>query len=129
MRTFAAAQKDRLESRYTSDDMPDLEGNTVAEARTILSSRGGKKAARLALRDLYQAWQRHPEGWLPTAQIRAPLRVLNSMTLAGLIEKGEGSRDINDFRSADQHLEGQHHTWRYRLSQMGRDIAQEAVAR
>lgn len=122
MRTFAAAQKDRLESRYTSDDMPDLEGNTVEEARTILSSRGGKKAAKWALRDLYHAWQRYPNGWLPTAQIGAPLRVLNSLVLTGLIEQDEDARDINDIQSANQS-----HTWRYRLTPLGRHMGQKAA--
>lgn len=122
MRTFAARQADLLTRRYTEDDLTQETGETVESARRILVSAGGRKAAKLAIRDLHRASVQFRDGWLPTAQIGAPLRVLQSLALTGVIEKRESAA----FPETEAQLaanQGRRHAWHYRLTEMGRDIA------
>lgn len=110
MRTFAARQRDLDERRY-DDDAPDADPTTSEGARQILSSRGGKKAARIALAELWQTAKQWREGYLPTARISAPLRVLLALERAGLIEVAEDDRGM---------------ALRYRLTSTGVQMAAKA---
>lgn len=123
MRTFAARQADLDTKRYADTDLNvEEDGMTVESAKKILVSAGGRKAAKLAIRDLHDASIKFRDGWLPTAQIRAPLRVLQSLVLTGLIEKADSA----DFPMTEAQLvenAGRAHAWRYRLTAMGKSIA------
>lgn len=127
MKTFAQAQKDKLESRYTSDTMPDVDGTTIKGAKAILSSRGGKKAAKHALASLYKASVDFREGWLVTAQINAPLRVLQALVCTGLIEQNDNAAEFPMTESQYAFNQGRSHVWRYRLTDFGKQIAKERL--
>ena len=123
MKSYADAQRHKKE--YENEkDMANLTGETKEEAKIILSSQGGKQAAKLAIATLYKASQDFREGWLATARINAPLRVLRSLELTGLIESQqqasfpttEGEYALNQGRS---------HVIKYRLSEFGKKVAQE----
>jgi len=130
MRTFAASQKDKMESRYSSDTaLPNVDGKTKAGAKEILSSRGGKKAASHATANLWEAANKFSGGWLTTAKVNAPLRVLEALETAGLVEKAEDI-DLNKIQSSEDYLgfESRGHAWRYRLTDFGKKVASEVAA-
>lgn len=92
MRTFAARMRDIEERRY--DDVPEADPTTSEGAKAILGSRGGKKAARLALATLWEAAKEWQQGYLPTARINAPLRVLDALHTIGLVEPADDDRGV-----------------------------------
>lgn len=92
MRTLAARQRDLAEARY--DDAPDADPETVEGAKAILASRGGKKIAKVALGQFWDAARQWSGGYLPTAVLSAPLRVLLSMETMGLIERADDDRGV-----------------------------------
>ena len=123
MKSYADAIRHKRE--FENDkDMANLKGDTVEEARTILTSHGGKQAAKHALATLHQASIKWKEGWLPTAQINAPLRVLKALELTGVIESQqqaafpmtEGEYALN---------QGRAHSIKFRLTALGKKIAKE----
>lgn len=127
MRTFAARQADLSTRRYTEDELANETGETVESARRILVSAGGRKAARHAIRDLHRASVQFRDGWLPTAQIGAPLRVLQSLVMTGVIEKADSAA----FPETEAQLaenDGRTHAWRYRLTDTGRAMARAKIA-
>lgn len=93
MRTFADRQKDLAENRYDAEDLS-IDPTTPNGAKALLSSRGGKKAAQLALSTLWEAKKQWREGWLPTAKINAPLRVLEALHTIDLIEQANDDRGV-----------------------------------
>lgn len=125
MKTFASAQKDRLEGRYTTDDMKDVDGTSKEGAKKILSSRGGKKAAQHAIATLYAASIKYPQGYLSTAVINAPLRVLQALERTGLIEQAEDNQPMPVTTEEYQKYEeaGLKWAWRFRLSEFGKQVA------
>lgn len=92
MRTFAARQRDAEESRYDTSGAADPA--TVEGAKAILSSRGGKKIAKVALGQFWDAARQWSEGYLPTAVLSAPLRVLLALETMGLIERADDDRGV-----------------------------------
>lgn len=92
MRTFAARQRDVMESRYDTSGAADPA--TAEGALAILSSRGGKKIAQVALGQLWEAAQQWADGYLPTAVLSAPLRVLLALETTGLIERAKDDRGV-----------------------------------
>lgn len=127
MRTFAAANRDRMENRYAVDDvLPEADGKTPAGAKTILASRGGKKAARHATATLWEASRKHREGFMPTARINAPLRVLEALETAGLIERAQDGG--HSPATAEEYLEDTTRRGvaiRFRLTEFGLRVAAE----
>lgn len=122
MKSYADSIRHKREFE-NEKDMANLKGETKEEARIILTSHGGKQAAKHALAELYAASVKWPQGWLPTARIPAPLRVLKSLELTGVIESEqeasfpmtEGTYALNQGRS---------HVIKYRLTALGKQIAQ-----
>ena len=92
MRTFAARRRDIAEARY--DDAPDADPEMADGAKAILASRGGKKIAKVALGQLWDAARQWSEGYLPSAVISAPLRVLLALETMGLIERAQDDRGV-----------------------------------
>lgn len=123
MKSYADALRQKNE--YENDSrMSNLTGRTKDEARIILTSRGGKNAAKLALADLYAAYVQFPDGWLVTARIRAPLRVLNALELTGLIERAEGTASFPT--NVAEYEANRSHAYKYRLTEFGRQVANES---
>jgi hypothetical protein len=91
MRTFAQRQIDLAERRYQSFG-EGADPKTDEGAMLIIGSRGGKAAAKVAVAELWKASQEWTEGWLPTAKISAPLRVLEAMETLRLIERADDDR-------------------------------------
>jgi hypothetical protein len=104
MRTFAARQRDMDEARY--EDAPaETDPKTITGAKTILSSRGGKKAAKIALAQLWRAANNWEQGYMPTATLNAPLRVLEALETMSLIERADDDRGVAiRFRLTDKGL-------------------------
>lgn len=94
MRTFAARQAELNERRYSDDasDTRHYDHTTQEGARAILSSRGGKKAAQIALAQLAAQAREPGEGFLPTARLSAPLHVLYALQTIGLIIEADDNR-------------------------------------
>ncbi len=91
MRTFADKQNDQSSGRYdTGND--NLDPSVPADAKAILVSRGGQKAAKIALSELWKQANEAGQGYLPTARISAPLRVLIALETAGVIERATDDR-------------------------------------
>ena len=106
MRTLADRQRDITESRYDTSGAADPK--TVEGAKAILASRGGKKIAKVAIGQLWDAAGRWYDGYLPTAVISAPLRVLEALETIGLIERADDDRGV---------------AIRFRLTQIGINLA------
>lgn len=70
----------------------DLDPTTQEGAKAMLSSRGGKKAGQIAIAELWKATRIYNAGYLPTARISAPLRVLLALETLGLIERANDNR-------------------------------------
>jgi ketopantoate reductase len=117
MRTLAAKLNDTGTSRYQGDQSRDLDPKSLADAKKILSTAGGAKAAKLAIAELWKQAQAVGGGWLPTARLSAPLRVLQSMVTIGVLEQ------------ADDNEERQTVAFRFRLNERGLDAAVAASAR
>ena len=93
MRTYADRQQDVGQGRYAlSSDTRDFDPTTLEGAKAILSVAGAKKAAKFALNDLWKQAQEPGQGYLPTARINAPLRVLQALETLGMIEKAQDDR-------------------------------------
>jgi hypothetical protein len=88
MRTLADKQEDRASGRYASGAV-DIDPSTPAGAKTMLSTLGGSKAAKIALGELRGV---EGQGYLPTARISAPMRVLVALETMGLIERANDDR-------------------------------------
>lgn len=91
MRTFAARQRDLQETRYEGTPM-EVDPKTTAGAKATLATRGGKNAARVAIKELWAAACQWSSGYLPTAKISAPLRVLEALETMGVIERADDDR-------------------------------------
>lgn len=91
MRTFADRQAERDSGRYASEET-DIDPSTLAGAKAMLSSTGGQKAAKIALAELWKQANEAGQGYLPTARISAPLRVLIALETAGVIERATDDR-------------------------------------
>lgn len=115
MRTFAARERDLAESRYQADaeDTRHHDPSTAEGAIAILKSKGGKAAAQHALGALWRQANQPGEGYLPTAQIPAPLHVLRALQRSGLIKEADDERG---------------RAIRFRLSTDGVQIAAQAAA-
>lgn len=113
MRTFAQRQIDIAERRYQSME-EGADPKTDLGAMLIISSRGGKAAAKVAVNELWEAANTWPDGYLPTARISAPLRVLEAMETLRMIERADDDRGV---------------AIRFRLSMTGLKLAKAAVQR
>lgn len=92
MRTYADRERDLSEGRYASDadDIEQHNPRTPEGAKAILASRGGKKAAQLALAAIWKAHKADTIGKrkaLFREHIPAPFRVLRALETMGLIEE------------------------------------------
>lgn len=116
MRTFADKQRETAERRYGDDatDTRKYDPEIAAEAKMILSSQGGKKAARFAIKDMWDQADRPGQGYLPTARLRAPLHVLRAMETLGIVERATDDRGV---------------AIRFRLTEAGRRMARAAEQR
>lgn len=117
MRTLAAKMKDASQHRYESDQSRELDPAKPADAKKMLAAAGGAKAAKLAIKDLWAQAQKYGEGWLLTARINAPLRVIEALVTLGVFEQA----DDNDERETV--------AFRYRLTEIGLRHAITAGAR
>jgi hypothetical protein len=110
MRTFAARQNDTAAARY-EDDGETLDPTQPNDAKRMLSTRGGAKAAKIALAELWAQANEAGQGYLPTARLSAPLRVLTALETIGVIERADDDRG---------------NAIRFRLSSYGLDMALQA---
>ncbi|MBL4929372.1 hypothetical protein [Fuscibacter oryzae] len=96
MRTFAAHQRDQDQGRYDDEDQLGMQHDPTTRdgAMAILSSRGGKKAAQIAILTLWRAAKDWRDGYMPTARIGAPLRVIQALENIGLVEVAEDDRGM-----------------------------------
>lgn len=106
MRTIADKQRDVETSRYEAEG--DHDPLTPSGARAILKSAGGSKAAKLAISDMWAQAKKPGQGYLPTARISAPLRVVQALATVGVAERADDDRGVS---------------FRYRLTEMGLDMA------
>jgi len=110
MRTLAASMSDSASYRYLGDQSHDLDPTIPAEAKRILASAGGAKAAKRAISQLWEQSKQHGQGYLPTARLDAPMRVLMALTCLGVLEV------------ADDNAERQTIALRFRLTDKGLDM-------
>ncbi len=87
---------------------------TAKGARLILQSHYGKRAAKIAIAELWRQSHEIVGGWLPTARIGAPLHVLVALETVGVTERA------NDDRGK---------AIRFRLTEAGLDLALRAEGR
>ena len=112
MRTLAAKLNDDKNSRYADDNGGhDLDPTLLCDAKKMMSAPGAKKAAAFAIEDLLVQAGKAGQGWLPTATIRAPIRVLMALTTLGVLEM------------ADDNAERQTIALRFRLTEKALDAA------
>jgi hypothetical protein len=111
MRTLAAKMRDTGTSRYETDQSRDLDPTRLTDAKRILTTAGGAKAAKNAIGEMWAQAQRTGGGWLPTARLSAPLRVLQAMVTIGVLEQ------------ATDNDERQTVALRFRLTERGLDAA------
>ena len=69
-----------------------LDPTVPADAKRMLASRGGGKAAKIALAELWKQANEPGQGYLPTARLSAPLRVLIALETVGVIERATDDR-------------------------------------
>lgn len=93
MRTYADRQKDLQSARYDDED-PTIDPTTPSGAKRMLATLGGKNAAKLAIACLWEARKEWRDGWMPTARIPAPLRVLEALNTVGLVEQADDNRGV-----------------------------------
>ena len=91
MRTYADRQTDINAARY-DDEAVNLDPANPADAKLMLSTLGGNKAAKLALAELWAQANQDGQGYLPTARLSAPLRVLTALETVGVIERATDNR-------------------------------------
>lgn len=91
MRTFAARQRDIEQSRYLAEgDGAQFDPRTAEGAKGLLSTRGGKKAAQIAISEMWKAAKTRA-GWGVLAdEASAPIRILLALTTLGIAEQIEG---------------------------------------
>ena len=70
----------------------ELDPTNRVDAKNMLASRGGEKAAKLALAELWKQANEPGEGYLPTARLSAPLRVLIALETLGVIVRATDNR-------------------------------------
>lgn len=89
MRTFADSQRDHAERSYSpeADDTSQHDPFTVQGAKAILSSRGGKKAAQLAIAAIWEIQRRNPAAQTHGDDLPAPFGVLRALETLKLIEE------------------------------------------
>ena len=125
MRTFAARQNDLKTNRYSDTDLMQHEtGMTVESARAILVSAGGRKAAKRAIAQLYATSKAHREGWLASAALNAPVRVLQALILTGVVEQNQ-TVNINEIDAEDYMRADKDWVWKFRLTELGKHIGRE----
>lgn len=110
MRTFADREKELAEGRYdgTGDDTGQHNPKTPDGARAILASRGGKKAAQLAIAELWAAHKREQGSRRAAVNMEflsAPARVLRALETLRLIEETHDHTGLMDcFRLTESGL-------------------------
>ena len=83
MISMADRRREQLEYAASKIELP----TTPAEAGTILASDGGKKAARRAVKRLWEeVAKQHDSYYVENHEIEAPRKVMASLILVGLIE-------------------------------------------
>ena len=128
MRTYADRQKDLKSNRYSDTDLMEREsGMTVNSARAILVSAGGRKAAKRVIAELYSASKAHREGWLASAVLSAPVRVLQALILTGVVEQNQ-TVNINEIDAEDYIKADKDWVWKFRLTELGKHIGREKEA-
>tara|TARA_R110000868_G_scaffold13624_4_gene63311 strand:+ start:436 stop:786 length:351 start_codon:yes stop_codon:yes gene_type:complete len=104
MRTLAGKQADIESGRY-ANAKDNLDPAVPADAKAMLRSIRGGKAARIALGQLWDQANEEGRGYLPTARLSAPLRVLVALETVGVIERAEDDRGVAiRFRLTDASL-------------------------
>ena len=78
------------------------------EAKAILSSKGGGKIAKISIQELWRQANTAGQGYLPSARLSAPLRVLEALETLGVIERATDDRG---------------RAFRFRLSDLGLEMA------
>lgn len=91
MRTFADRQREVVTGRY-ADAETNLDPTKPVDAKRMLSTPGGSKAAKIALAELWKQANEAGQGYLPTARLSAPLRVLIALETVGVIERATDDR-------------------------------------
>lgn len=115
MVTYAERQQELI-NRQAHDWGIHLDVSQVKDAKILLASTGGKKAAKLAIADLYQhALKRGIDHCMVPADIGAPVRVLLALVTVGILEDGTESSEAV--------------VRRYRLSPKGIEMAIAAEQR
>lgn len=114
MRTLAAKMTDEATRRYAEEDAS-LDPTVAADAKKMLASVGGSKAAKHAIAELFAQASKPGQGWLPTARISAPMRVLMAMTTVGVLEM------------ADDNEERETRAIRFRLTESALDMAVKGI--
>lgn len=112
MRTYADRLGEVSSRRYHNEERA-LDPTNLTDAKTILSSRGGAKAAKIAIAEMWAQASEAGEGYLPTARLSAPLRVLQALETLDVVERA------NDDRGR---------AIRFRLTHYGLDMAVRAGA-
>lgn len=91
MRTYADRHGERASRHHDAEDRT-LDPTQPADAKRMLSTRGGGKAARHAIAQLWAQANEAGQGYLPTARLSAPLRVLTALEAVGVIERATDDR-------------------------------------
>ena len=115
MRTLSLKLKDAEQNRYAVNSHSGLEPTTRAEAALVLRSAGGSKIAKIAIKHLWDQSTKEGGGWLPTAVLEAPARVLKALELVGVIEQALDMEERDTI------------AWRYRLTELGLQHAIQAL--
>lgn len=113
MRTYADRLGEMSSRRYHNEER-ELDPANRADAEAILSSRGGSKAAKIAIAELWAQASEAGQGYLPTARISAPLRVLTALETLLVVERATDDRG---------------RAIRFRLTHAGLDMAAQAGAK
>lgn len=115
MVTYAERQQELI-NRQSYDWGIHLDVSQPKDAKILLASTGGKKAAQLAIADLYHhALKRGIEHCMVPADIGAPARVILALVTIGIVE--DGTESLNAV------------VRRYRLSPKGIEMAMAAEQR
>ena len=91
MRTLADRQNERNVGRYEKENV-NLDPSVKSDANAILLSQGGSKAAKIALAELWKQANEDGQGYLPTARLSAPLRVMIALETAGVVTRATDDR-------------------------------------
>ena len=101
MRTFADRERELAEGRYdgNGEDTSHHNPKTPDGARAILASRGGKKAAQLAIAQLWAAHKREQGSRRASIHMEflsAPVRVLRALETLRLVEETHDHTGLMD---------------------------------